>query len=667
MEAAAARQGKGNASTRSRWARRRKLRLRKWPLRLLLLVPGASILAIDLSRRSAQIQNYSGSALHAYLESVALSVVMWAALIAAGATRRGWERWCARILVVVIAALAVGAQAYFFHRYQAYMNERAVLVGTSMLPSVGQQLWSDRFGFLRAIVPPLLLALALPLAVARLAPLQRRGALCALDIATCALLVTVFCASPSEGGEQGAMPDVLYLSSMGKLAEAHWDESPGILRAHPSARTPLPVPTLTGRSSRRAPNVLFIVTESVRAAEVCADSRSAVPPGAGQDPGSHPPCATTPFSDAAAPNRFSFRQMRSLDSTTAVSLAVLWSGVPATATREQFHTAPLLWEYARAAHFATAYWTSQNLFFANAGLWLEGVPLTRTVNATQLEQEATYETGADDGRLVDVVLRDLAQVDSPDAVASASPPLTEPFVGVVHLSNTHFPYKIDPADAPFQPESEAVGAGDQAEVLNRYRDAIYLQDKHVGRLLRELRASAIGARTVVVYVSDHGEQIRERGAVGHTDNVQDEEIRTPAWLDAPPGLLTARDEEQLRALRDMPLTQLDVLPTLLDVMGIDDSPQLATLRASLPGTSLLRGGTPPERGVVLTNCTEIFACAFKNWGAMRGTKKLVATQNDFAWRCYDVSTDPDELEDLGEAGCPGLRALAEGDGRGAPF
>ena len=34
-----------------------------------------------------------------------------------------------------------------------------------------------------------------------------------------------------------------------------------------------------------------------------------------------------------------------------------------------------------------------------------------------------------------------------------------PFFGVMHLSNTHFPYKIDEANAPFLPQDEATGPG----------------------------------------------------------------------------------------------------------------------------------------------------------------------------------------------------------------
>jgi Sulfatase len=541
---------------------------------------------------------------------------------------------------VAAAALAVGAQRYFFARYHAYMNPRAVLVGTSMLPSVGQQLGVDRGGFLRALAPPKALAALCPHLLERVAPAAPARARMALDLATLALLAAVFCVGAPGRGEQAGAPDMLYLASMGRLARARWQHDDLVERAHPGPRHPLPVPPLSPRGERRS--VVLVVTESVRATDACSL------PG--------PECATTPFTNALLPDRFGFSQMRALDSTTAVSLAVLWSGLSPTASRRALHEAPLLWEYARAAGFDTAYWTSQNLFFANAGTWLDGLPLSHWVSATDLDPSPTYEVGADDAKLVDVALRDLRSMISAPT----------PFVGVVHLSNTHFPYVIDPADAPFQPQSIAFGAGDAVYVHNRYRDAIHRQDALVARLVSGVRSVPGSDRVAVVFVSDHGEQIRERGAVGHTCGLYDEEVRVPFWIAAPAGSLTPGQVARLRARAGERVTELDVLPTLLDLMGVWAAPEIAALRRWMPGESLLGDAAPP-RPVVLTNCSGIFACAFKNWGAMSRAKKLLASENDPDWNCFDVATDPLERHDLGAAACGDLQAVAEGDGRGTPF
>ena len=142
----------------------------------------------------------------------------------------------------------------------------------------------------------------------------------------------------------------------------------------------------------------------------------------------------------------------------------------------------------------------------------------------------------------------------------------------------------------------------------------------------------------------------------------------------PPRHARPDEESSLRALATTPLTTLDVLPTLLDLAGVWDDAAFARFRAQMPGTSLLRGGSPADRALVMTNCTELWQCAFKNWGAIRGSHKLIAHQFDSAWSCFDTDSDPDESNDLGEAACGDLRvslkptaAGGRSEARGRPF
>lgn len=621
-------------------AARAKARARRWAARALVLAAPVAIVLDDFARRRARIVDFEPGELAFYFASAAVGVVLWTCLLSAASRARGAGRWPIRVLVAICALLCVGSQLYTFARYGAYMNHRAVLVGTSFLPSVGQQLWFDRWTFLRSLSPALAAAIAVPALASRLAPMRRRarGWLC-LDVALVAALTAMF-VSPERGAEQGQPPDVMYVSAMGQLMRARWDHNETVERVHPGPRSPEPVPAFVARPSRPR-NVVMVITESVRAQSVCVEYT--------------PDCKVTPFSNAAAKDRIPLTQMRALDSTTAISLAVMWNGLLPTSDRAVQHTAPILWEYAHAAGLESAYYTSQNLLFGNSGLWLEGQPWTRHVSATQIEPDATYEVGADDGKLVDHVIGDVGALE-------------EPWLAVVHLSNTHFPYKVDPDDMPFTPQEEATGPGYENEILNRYQDSIHMQDKAFARLIRALRARPESERTVIVYVSDHGEQMREKGAVGHTGTLFDPEIRIPFWIDAPPAALTDAERASLRALERTPVTHLDVFPTIMDLLGFWDAPELAALRSRVAGQSLLRGGSPVDRAIAMTNCSELWACAFKNWGAIKGTKKLIAHQGDSAWSCYDVADDPGEERRLDLAECADLLPLAEGTSAGKrPF
>jgi hypothetical protein len=344
--------------------------------------------------------------------------------------------------------------------------------------------------------------------------------------------------------------------------------------------------------------------------------------------------------------------MRSNASTTAIELAVLWSGLPPVASREDLHGYPLLFDYARSAGFDAAYWTSHHMMFANSRLYVQDLPTSKQCGATELDPLADLDLGADD-RLVSA----RAQAELPE--------LEEPFFAVAHFGNTHVPYLVDPEDAPFQPSLESKAPDDNEAYRNYYRNAAHRQDKSIAELIRAVRSAPFGERTIIVFTSDHGEAFREHGQLGHTGSVLDEEIHVPGWIDAPDGTLTPAEEAALRAARDEPVFHTDVTPTVLDLMGLWEEPAFATYRAQMPGHSLVRP-SPGPKALPLSNCSGIWGCAFKNWGMMRGHLKLEAREWDRAWHCYDVSADPKEERDLGPAACGDLVALADATFGGPP-
>lgn len=162
---------------------------------------------------------------------------------------------------------------------------------------------------------------------------------------------------------------------------------------------------------------------------------------------------------------------------------------------------------------------------------------------------------------------------------------------------------------------------------------------------------------MVVYTSDHGEAFREHGQMGHTFSIFDEEIKVPAWIDAPAGLLTPEEEQHLADKRDAFVFHVDIAPTILDLIGVWNDPAIAQYRAKMPGTSLIGPGLTDEP-LPMTNCAGVWSCAFENWGYMHENLKLEARSWDRGWKCFDVLTDPYERYDLGPERCAHLIPLA---------
>ena len=475
---------------------------------------------------------------------------MWGALVLAASRTEGVTRWMARVLLAALAALALGSQAYTAARYGTYFNWRVALQGTTLLPAFAPQLASQRALLFATILLPVAVVLLAVVLRARLAPAGPRAAAVGLVLGAAAIATAVTVARPSAGWDNGAPPDVLYLDAVGGLiaSKRAGQDIMTALPYVPASRAPIAVPKLEARPA--APrDVLFVVTESVRASDVCSAY--------------DPACETTPFTNALLPKRFGFRQVRAVDSTTAISVAVMLTGLPPTARRDALHSAPLIYEYAHAAGIECSYWTSQNLLFGNAGRYLDGAPISRWVTGTELEPYATYQCGAHDGRVLVRAVEDLAKARSP-------------YLAVLQLANTHYPYWMDEEVAPFTARGRTVrkpNEDQRADISDRYKDAVRRQDKLLAGALQAIRATPAGAKAIIVFVSDHGEQLHEREQLGHTWSLYDEEIRVPLWIDAPPGTLTDEEASRLRALESAPLTTLDVAPTVLDLLGIWDAPQ----------------------------------------------------------------------------------------------
>ncbi len=613
---------------------RRRARIRS---ACVLAAPVLFTLTVDLDHRASRIAAFDFRHGATYAAAVLESLLLGAALLAGAARRRSVVAWILGLLFVAGLTTSLGAQRYFFQQYSAYLNPEVSSFAAQFRASVVNQVAADLPNYLRALLPPLVAGRAMVIAARRWVRLTRSGS--RISVALSAPLLAAALFLPTQHRQQQAStPDVLFWNALGGVIRVATGVGAPASRLDPMARQSLPVAPLVVR--RAPPNdVVLVLLESVRADATCIE----------YDPG----CHRTEYTNRLLPSRIGLSQLRALDSTTAITLAVLWSGLPPTASRERLRTQPLLFDYARAAGYHTAYLTSQNLDFGDNRLWVQNLGVDRFCSATDLDPAADLDVGASDQLLVARAARELET-------------LPEPFFAVVHLSNVHYPFWVDPAGPqPFQPATTSKAPADNAAFFNRYLNAVHQQDRHVRDLLAHLYSLPSGPRTVVVYTSDHGEAFREHGNMGHTFSVLDEEIHVPGWIHAPPGTLTSVERDHLERQRHRPVTHIDLTRTLLDLMGVLDHREIERHLAVVPGASLLRPMVSPAP-VPLTNCSAVWSCPFENWGALQGSRKVEAREWDGSWHCYDLGLDPEERHDLGPAACPALVDFARATFRRLP-
>lgn len=610
---------------------RRLAAMRRLASVAILAVPLALVLTVDVARRGPRLLEFDGFYQATYFGAIVESLVVWGTLLYAASRRRGIASNVFATLFVVGVTLSVGGQRYFHDQYNAYLNVDVSLFASNLMDSVFNQLFADIRNYLIAKIPPLCVSLGLVWAARRVVRPRQRRATVAAYLAPVFLVASFFI--PTQHRHiQAATPDVLYLEAVGGIIRTQLGFTDQSRQLRPMARSSLPVVlTLPRDPGERRPNVLFVILESVRADAVCSAPEK--------------DCRRTPYSDALVPDRFPLTQMRSLDSCTAISLAVLWSGIGPNEPRDVLHTWPLVFDYAKAAGYDTAFWTSQNMLFGNARLWVKNLGVSQFTSATELDPTCDLDMGAPEGLLADHVVRHIGE-------------LKEPFLAVVQLSNMHFPYYVDRSGPmPFQPWTTSKAPEDNPHFYNYYLNGVHQQDRHVATILERVKHSALADHTVIVYTSDHAEAFRDHGQMGHTFSVLDEEIHVPAWIDAPKGVLGDEAEASLASLRSEHVFHPDLTATVLDVMGVWSDPGIARYRAKMLGRSLLHPGKS-DRPMPLTNCAGVWSCAFENWGYMQGNLKLEARAWDPEWHCYDVDDDPYETKNLGRAACGNLGGLA---------
>ncbi len=198
-----------------------------------------------------------------------------------------------------------------------------------------------------------------------------------------------------------------------------------------------------------------------------------------------------------------------------------------------------------------------------------------------------------------------------------------PFFLWLHYFDPHFAYK-DHADIDF-------GASD----IDRYDEEIRYTDQQVGKVLAYLASSPISDRTYVMMHSDHGEAFGTHDYSFHGQHLYNDQVHVPLMVYGP-GLHPRQVDE--------PVGLIDVAPTLLHLAGIPKPSQMH-------GKSLIpyggRGEVPPHGPVfieMVKDPTHSDRRAVVDWPF-----KLQYGITFNQYTLYDLSQDPDELNDLSKS------------------
>jgi arylsulfatase A-like enzyme len=209
-------------------------------------------------------------------------------------------------------------------------------------------------------------------------------------------------------------------------------------------------------------------------------------------------------------------------------------------------------------------------------------------------------------------------------------PAEEPVFLYIHTLDPHAPYFPPP---PYDRKFSVPGA----ERIARYDGEIAFGDVHFGRLLDHLRERQQYDDALIVFLSDHGEELQDHSGTGHGHTLFEEVVRVPLLIKLPNG-------EHAGARARSPVTLMDVLPTVLAAVGL-------SVPQGLDGTDLrplMRGDAePPERPLFFDldldqnrGLTDIVRGVRLH--DLKYLRRLRPVQEE---RLFDVAVDPGEQVD----------------------
>ena len=172
---------------------------------------------------------------------------------------------------------------------------------------------------------------------------------------------------------------------------------------------------------------------------------------------------------------------------------------------------------------------------------------------------------------------------------------------------------------------------DICTAIRAYYGSISYIDNLVAKVLKALEATGAADNTVIVFTSDHGEMLGERG-MWFKKHFFEKSLRIPLMITGP-GLKPERVSELV--------SLVDLVPTFNAIAGVETEVE------PLEGINILslagNGDTDPKRAVYAEYLAE--ATPVPIFMIRRGNYKFISSSHD-GELLYDVANDPDERVNL---------------------
>ena len=207
------------------------------------------------------------------------------------------------------------------------------------------------------------------------------------------------------------------------------------------------------------------------------------------------------------------------------------------------------------------------------------------------------------------------------------------------MNTTHYPYEVP----------KKYNKWDNS-FSDTYDNAVLYQDVIIGDFFKHLKKQGLMNNTIVLFTSDHGESLTEHHNIGHVESNYTETISIPLLAYIPNGIISKKEKNHLKKNRYQLTSNIDISPTILDLLDLENDPKLRKYIANYTGFSLLKP-IPYDRMLISLNNNQVasfntgLSVCSKNWHYLFRTNLVPNKEEFYLWK-KDVGELYDQQKNL---------------------
>lgn len=287
------------------------------------------------------------------------------------------------------------------------------------------------------------------------------------------------------------------------------------------------------------------------------------------------------FSQEHSEDFYVFKNPFTVSTTTMLAVPATLSGIAPYQDSSVLYSQPLIWDYAKHFSAKRFFLSSHTLEWYNFQNYYKNDSLDVWWNHDNSNLPYFNDLGVKDGATIHKTIQTLRSFNA------------QAFIGVIQLNTTHYPYRVPPKYEKWK-----------KTYRDSYDNSVYYQDAILGELFSYMETNGMLENTVILITSDHGESLMEHRNIGHVESNYYETVAIPLLAFIPNSLTNEKVRSQLRKNQNAITSNIDIVPTLLDLWDIEKHRNWKSFTRNLTGFSLLKE-IPDSRSIISLNNNQV--------------------------------------------------------------